>query len=235
MLSAPRGGARRPLAFAAGSAFLLVLLAWAVRAHHGAPLGPDLAVHRWMMRHRSSGLTTVTTLLTSTGSGPIPYIAALIAGWTACPSSARPRQEALAAVSALAVLLTGQGVRAAVMWALARARPPVADWAASAGGYAFPSGHTTTTAVAAGLIAWSAVRSGAPRSAVRSFLVMCALWAVLVGATRVYLGMHWPTDVLGGWLLAASWLALTLPLLTRLVGQGTLVRQSAGADTFGER
>ena len=35
-----------------------------------------------------------------------------------------------------------------------------------------------------------------------------------MGAARVYLGMHWLTDVLSAWLLATSWLALTLPLLS---------------------
>ncbi|WP_405585479.1 phosphatase PAP2 family protein [Streptomyces sp. NBC_01190] len=207
----------RAITLVAGPALVFLLLLFVVWIRHGAPIGADLAIHHWVLRHRSSDLTTLAGQLTSTGTGPIPYVAAMIAGWTACPRSARPRQEMLAAAAAVAVLLTGQGVRAAVMSALARPRPAVADWAANAGGYAFPSGHTTTTALTAGLVAWSALRSGAPQFAVRTFLVMCALWAVLIGSTRVYLGVHWPTDVLGGWLLAATWLALTLPLLTRLV------------------
>ena len=157
-------------------------------------------------------------LLTSTGTGPVPYVAAILAGWTTCPRSAEPRQEVLTAAAAVAVLLTGQAVREAVMTALARPRPPVADWAASAGGYAFPSGHTTTTTLAAGLLMWSVLRGGTlHRRVVRTFLTACALWAVLIGCTRIYLGVHWPTDVLGGWLLGAAWLALTLPFLTRLV------------------
>src|SRR5882757_7334969 len=46
------------------------------------------------------------------------------------------------------------------------------------------------------------------------------LAAVAVGCTRVYLGVHWPTDVLGGWLLAACWIGVALPPLTAYADGG---------------
>ncbi|MEE4545680.1 phosphatase PAP2 family protein [Streptomyces sp. V4-01] len=203
----------RSVVLVASSGVLFALLAWAVAAHGGGPLGPDRALHRWTVGHRPQPLTSVALLLTATGSGPVPYVAAMLAGWTGCGRPASPRKEATVAVAAVALLLAGQAVRVAVMTAVGRPRPPAADWAAVAGGSSFPSGHTTTAALAAGLLAWSAVRNSAPRTATRTFVGLCALWAVLIGCTRVYLGVHWPTDVLGGWLLATAWLALTLPVL----------------------
>ncbi|WP_198545971.1 phosphatase PAP2 family protein [Actinacidiphila yeochonensis] len=96
------------------------------------------------------------------------------------------------------------------------ARPPAADWAAHAAGYAFPSGHTSSSAVAAGLLAWGLLRA-LPPAAGRAGAALCVLAAVAVGCTRVYLGVHWPSDVIGGWLFAGCWLALVLPPLTAFV------------------
>ena len=75
-----------------------------------------------------------------------------------------------------------------------------------AGGYAFPSGHTTTATVGYGLAAALLIVLF-PR--VRAVIAVAAVVLIAgVGLSRTYLGVHWPTDVLGGWALGTSWLAL---------------------------
>jgi membrane-associated phospholipid phosphatase len=115
-------------------------------------------------------------------------------------------------VAGLAHLAAGQLLRTAVALSIDRARPPAADWAWHASGPALPSGHTTTSAMVAGLFVVAALHR--LRGRARAALIPVAvLWAFAVGATRVHLGMHWPTDVLAGWLLAVVWVALVAPLV----------------------
>lgn len=93
------------------------------------------------------------------------------------------------------------------MTLVARPRPPLADWATRASGWSFPSGHATTSAMTAGLLIAALFLRG-PRVP-RLAAVLIGIWGAAVGLTRVYLGVHWFSDVIGGWLFAIAWLALT--------------------------
>jgi undecaprenyl-diphosphatase len=69
----------------------------------------------------------------------------------------------------------------------------------------FPSGHALGAAVVfltlGGLLSWSQ-----PRRRIKIYILSTAvLLTILVGVSRVYLGVHWPTDVLAGWTIGAAW------------------------------
>ena len=76
--------------------------------------------------------------------------------------------------------------------------------------YSFPSGHAFVSLVLCALLVYVGfrlVRSCATRSALTAAALVLVL---MVGVSRVYLGVHWPSDVLASWFLAAAWLSLCL-------------------------
>jgi membrane-associated phospholipid phosphatase len=85
--------------------------------------------------------------VTGTAEG-LAYVVAAVGGLLAL----RRRPWWLGGLVGVAVLGLGQLLRLGVATWIGRARPPATDWAAPAGGYALPSGHTTTATLAAGLL-----------------------------------------------------------------------------------
>ncbi len=90
---------------------------------------------------------------------------------------------------------------------IGRMRPPVADWAGSAGGPSFPSGHTTVATLGAITVVWALAPWLQAAWQRRAISVVAAVYAVTVGWSRIWLGVHWPTDVLGGWLFGVAWMS----------------------------
>ncbi|RST18950.1 phosphatase PAP2 family protein [Streptomyces sp. WAC05374] len=127
------------------------------------------------------------------------------------------RGERLLAVWAAAVSLLGSAVQQVLKVAVGRDRPrwrdPV-DWAHFA---AFPSGHAMTAAVTCGLLLWLLALFGAGRRLWAAALLVGAVSAVGVGLTRLYLGVHWASDVVGGWLLGVCLVAVAVVTYERTV------------------
>ena len=78
--------------------------------------------------------------------------------------------------------------------------------------YGFPSGHVTHYVTLFGFVFYAVADAWRPELPRHLVLALLALLILLVGPSRVYLGEHWPSDVLGAYLFAGVWLAGTIQL-----------------------
>ncbi|MEW2437644.1 phosphatase PAP2 family protein [Streptomyces caniferus] len=106
-----------------------------------------------------------------------------------------------------ATALLGTGLQQAVKAVVGRDRPVWPDPVATAHYTAFPSGHALSALVAGALVLWLLRLAGARPLWRRTARTVVVLSVVGVGFTRVYLGVHWLSDVVGGWLLGGALVA----------------------------
>lgn len=120
-----------------------------------------------------------------------------------------------------AILIVGSVVSGSILSEVlkigfARVRPDVVDHLTHATSSSFPSGHATLSAIAY-LTLGALMARAHPQRVVKTLILTGAiLITILVGASRVYLGVHWPSDVLAGWSLGAAWAAVWWWLASRI-------------------
>ena len=131
----------------------------------------------------------------------------LVLGWL----SGRPRDGAAGALT----IAIGSLIVEATKRLTQRMRPDFLDPVIQAVGYSFPSGHTTNATVAYGVLGVLVARLPWPTAIRVAIDVVLGAIVFGVGLSRVWLGVHYPTDVLAGWLLGGAivltYAALTLP------------------------
>ncbi len=191
--------ATRYLAFGAACLFLFAAMALGVAGAWDV-ITLDLAIADWVAGWRNPALTDAMLAITSLGDGAyLKPMGVLVVIALATQRAWRP-----AATTATAFLLLPLLVNL-IKSGAARTRPTI-DLYAGADGFSFPSGHAANATLIYGALALLVFRSlkGPTRWIATAVL---ALLAVLVAASRVYVGAHWPSDALSG--LALGGLFLT--------------------------
>jgi undecaprenyl-diphosphatase len=156
----------------------------------------------WIADHRTSFADDVMSVITAFGSPAFTFIvlgssAALALVW---------RRSPLWFVFFLLCMAAPALYDRFLKQLVERPRPDISR-VVEVSGFGFPSGHATSAAtVAAALLVWT-IAVG-PKKARPYAWVAAVTFALLVGASRVYLGVHWPTDILGGFVLGAGWVAI---------------------------
>lgn len=197
-------GARRLPPLLAGLAIiaagLAVLLAGAF-ATSRYPFAFDrniiVGLRQW---HGPSWLPKVAADITALGGGVVLTLIVLVAiGFLLMQ-----RLWLTALATALASLTGGWAVDL-IKGQVLRARPDLVPHLVDVHGYSFPSGHATSSAVVYLTLAALAGQVTRDRAARRYLLIVAVLLVGAIGCSRVYLGVHWPSDVLAGWSFGTLW------------------------------
>jgi len=167
-----------------------ILLGLRVTGDLGTPIGPYWLSHA-MNDITALGGTTVLSLMT------ILATIYLMLG----------RRRAIAAFMFLSIL-GGWVVSQVAKFGIGRPRPDIVPHLVEVHDMSFPSGHAMLSAVTYLTLAALLSRAEQYRST-RIFLLGTGIFlTLLIGISRIYLGVHYPTDVLGGWCAGATWAAL---------------------------
>jgi undecaprenyl-diphosphatase len=163
----------------------------------------DRSVMEWMGRSESSFLTKAALEVTALGAGVVVWMLVLVSSvflWVS-----RHRYSVLL----LWVSILGAGLISSTLKAFFnRPRPDIFPWRAPYADQAsFPSGHSMTAMVAYSTLAFLIARLEPTPFLRRMTFVLAGVVIVLIGLSRMYLGVHWPSDVIGGFLTGIAWAA----------------------------
>jgi len=158
----------------------------------GAALGPL----RWITELGSTGAVIAVAVITF-------LVGVLIGPWP----------HGLAGAFTIGLASVGNEALKALV---ARARPEILEPIVVEHGFSFPSGHAALGMVAYGVLGVFVSRSRLPPAVRRAIVVVLGILVFLIGISRIWLGVHYPTDVLAGW-TAGAVIVLIYAGLTRSV------------------
>lgn len=205
MEPASKSGLARLLQICGAAAFACIWLAMLLLGRGAL----DRSIEQALYVGGRPALILVARIFTFLGE-PTVLVAAgfLVAGWLWYRASGR------LAFGILTVILIGRGLTEVQKYSIARARPTIEPHLVVVKSSSFPSGHATSSMIF--YLTLALMLSPKPH---RRLAAACAvLLSLLIGTSRVMLGVHWPSDVLGGWSFGLFWVLVTLPPAERLFG-----------------
>ena len=159
------------------------------------------------------GLAAIARAITSLGNGEVLILIAVVAAlWLLW------RRQAHLGLMLIAVTLVGRALVSAQKYSVGRIRPDETGHLVSVYNPSFPSGHASNSMIVFLTIALILTADSRWR---RTAAALAVALSLLVGSTRVALGVHWPSDVIGGWSFGLLWVLLALPLSERLFKRRT--------------
>lgn len=181
------------------------------RVTSGATQEFDEAVLRWISEHRPPALERVMLEITLLGTGTVVITMVVVSALFLWLTNHR--------YSALLLLIATIGgilLNNLLKLGFGRPRPQVFDWGTHVASLSFPSGHAMSAAVVYGTVAYLAARLQRRHLHRVLTLVIAAIVILLISVTRLYLGVHYPSDVIAGVIIGLAWAGFCMATLEAL-------------------
>jgi undecaprenyl-diphosphatase len=190
------------LGLAAGALLTAIFALLAAAVGAGITRHLDERVLRWLADRRVHWLDEAMSHVTTLGDGIVVTMLVFVVSVFLWLTWHRWSVYLL-----LVGVLGGQVVNNILKLVFNRARPEVMEWAAEVRTLSFPSGHAMSAIMAYGTVAYLVGRLEPTPRLRRATWAMAAAIILGIGFSRIYLGVHYPSDVLGGFIAGLAWLA----------------------------
>ena len=168
----------------------------------------DFAVLRWLGAHRMPTLDSVMLEITSLGTSSVVAMVVGVAAlflWL--------NQHKHSAILLFVATFGGVILNNLLKLGFGRPRPEVITWATTATFYSFPSGHAMSATIVYSTVAYLAARLQRTRAARIAITLVAAIIIFLICLSRLYLGVHYPSDVLAGIIIGLAWAGFCMSTL----------------------
>jgi undecaprenyl-diphosphatase len=182
-----------------------VFVTLASNVQSGATQAFDDAVMRWMGEHRIAWIERSLLEITALGTGLVVMMIVIIAALFLTATQHRFSAFLLLVASAGGLILN-----TILKSSFDRPRPQIFEWLTNPSGSSFPSGHAMGSAIVYFTVAYLIARLE-KRRWMRAVTIMVSLLLVLlISVSRLYLGVHYPSDVIAGMIIGLAWAGFCL-------------------------
>ena len=193
------------IGFLVSAAALSIFVAVARAVRGGFTQSWDEHALQWFAHHRIPVLDQVALEVTTLGNGSVLIMIVLVASvflWQT--------QHKWSVYVLLGGTFGGGIVNQLLKHHFNRARPSIVEWATTVHTTSFPSGHAMTSLITYGSIAYLVARIEGTRRLKRTIWVMAGIVILSIGLSRMYLGVHYPSDIIAGFIAGLGWLTFVI-------------------------
>jgi undecaprenyl-diphosphatase len=199
--------------FLVSGAAIAIVFTWifseiAEKVRRGSTQPFDEAVMRWIANHQYPQLQAVMLEITSLGTGTVVAMIVFVAGmflWL--------NKHKHSAILLIAATIGGLVLDNLLKIGFNRPRPQIFKWGTYAVSSSFPSGHAMSSIIVYGTVAYLAARLQRDVRSRILTMVMAGVIILAICASRMYLGVHYPSDIAAGLVIGLAWSGFCMAVL----------------------